>query len=156
MDSDSSPTKKGSKKGRGRGTSTTPSARGRPRGRGRGKRAVKVLNYSLETWTGYYWCRVTSIQVIISDGEDSEGEEQISINKSTDVENEKPPSPELTIKHAQCKKLVFQWHLVFLTLNFQCPSWSGSRHIPAPGTYLYYDPSWTPRTHAAARLVVTC
>lgn len=43
MDSDSSPTKKGSKsRGRGRGASTTPSNRGRPRGRGRGKRAVKV------------------------------------------------------------------------------------------------------------------
>lgn len=44
MDSDSSPTKKGSKsRGRGRGTATTASSRGRSRGRGRGKRAVKVL-----------------------------------------------------------------------------------------------------------------
>ena len=44
MDSDSSPTKKGSKnRGRGRGTSTTASSRGRSRGRGRGKRAVKVF-----------------------------------------------------------------------------------------------------------------
>jgi hypothetical protein len=50
MDSDSSPTKKGSKsRGRGRGTSTTASSRGRSRGRGRGKRAVKVLIFCLQS-----------------------------------------------------------------------------------------------------------
>nr|SVE79513.1 EOG090X06V5 [Daphnia magna] len=83
MDSDSSPTKKGSKsRGRGRGTATTPSNRGRPRGRGRGKRAVKL---------------------ILSDDDESEGEEQISPNKSVDTENEKPVacSPELIIKHPE-------------------------------------------------------
>lgn len=102
MDSDSSPTKKGSKKGRGRGTSTSASTRGRPRGRGRGKRAVKVLilHFSCSNRNSY---SLLQTQVIMSDDEESEGEEQTSFNKSTDVENEKPSSPELIIKHAECK-----------------------------------------------------
>nr|CAG4649360.1 EOG090X06V5 [Scapholeberis mucronata]SVE93640.1 EOG090X06V5 [Scapholeberis mucronata] len=84
MDSDSSPTKKGSKsRGKGRGGgSAAASNRGRARGRGRGKRAVKL---------------------ILSDDEESESEEQPSPIKSADTENEKPVacSPELIIKHPE-------------------------------------------------------
>nr|CAG4641723.1 EOG090X06V5 [Eurycercus lamellatus] len=77
--SDSSPTKRGRGRGRGRGSGV----RGRPRGRGRGKRAVKL---------------------VLSDDEDSDGEELQSPVKSQDAENEKPtpkesvPSPEITTK----------------------------------------------------------
>lgn len=80
MDSESSPTKKGSKNSR-RGKSTTTSRRGR----GRGKRAVKL---------------------ILSDDEESDHEEEPSspVIKIVDVENEKPlilTAPEITIKHPE-------------------------------------------------------
>jgi len=105
MDSESSPSKKGSKNSR-RGKSTTTS---RSRGRGRGKRAVKVSyfkNYSASVHNNAKENDLL-LQLILSDDEESDREEEPSPVKTVDVENEKPPkiltATEITIKHPECK-----------------------------------------------------
>ena len=108
MDSESSPTKKGSKNSR-RGKSTTTSRRGR----GRGKRAVKVFFFCIFQCRQMFRIIVMRIiipvsQLILSDDEESDHEEEPSspVIKIVDVENEKPlilTAPEITIKHPECK-----------------------------------------------------
>ena len=107
MDSESSPTKKGSKNSR-RGKSTTTSRRGR----GRGKRAVKVFFFCIFKWEMFRIIVMRIIipvsQLILSDDEESDHEEEPSspVIKIVDVENEKPlilTAPEITIKHPECK-----------------------------------------------------